>query len=518
MDRGLDYELARMTAALRERGALQGGGWGLLAALLGGVLAGLAARFWPLWYRADLTLALLWALLGGALAGAVLGYVWPRPLARRLRRFDRAMRLADRLTTAWELRQGRIQAPSEMARLQSQEALAAARAADVRAAFPLRLSREFYGALLATALALLPLLLLSNPQEATLALREAQQREAEAAAERLEAAREALSESPALDEAAREAALKALDEALQTLQDRRSTPEEQQAALTEAERQLAALRAPEAEAQVQRLSEAAPLTAEAVVQPLAEALQRGDVDAAAAYLRALTDPTSTPLTAEEAQALADAFTQIADALQQSDPALAQQFQDIAQEIYQGDAQGAREAVQKAADALSEVSQANAPNQALEQAQAGVQQAQEQLGAAQSPGMAQNPPGGAQSPQGSAGQPGSGAQGQSNAGGSGSTGEGAGQGTSGHHEDSGSSAPYGATEAERLSGQGGEITLPREATQGQVRPEVGLPNPSRVAYQDVYGDYVEAAEADLSRTAYPPALRAYVREYFGGVAP
>lgn len=517
MEREFAHEVARMTAALRARGALQGGGWGVAVALTGGVLAGLAARLWPLWHRADLTLALLWAAPGGALLGVLLGYLWPRPLARRLRLFDRRLHLADRLTTAWELRQGRIAAPPEMTRLQYHEAIAAARAADVRAAFPLRLPRSLYGVLLATLIGLLPLLLLTNPQEATLALREAQQREAAAAAERLEAAREALAESPALDEAAREAALKALDEALRTLQERRSTPAEQQAALAEAERQLAALRAPEAEAQVQRLAEAAPLTSEAVVQPLTEALQRGDVAAAAAYLRALTDPArGTPLTAEEVQALADAFTQIADALQQSDPALAQQFRDISQEIYQGDVEGAREAVQQAADALSEVSQANAPNAALEQAQAGVQQAQEQLGAAQSPALAQNPPGAAPSPPGSGG-PGSGNQGQPNPGGQGS-GEGAGQGASDHHEDSGSGAPYGDAEAPRLGGQGGEITLPREATQGQPQPEVGLPNSPRVAYQDVYGDYVAAAEADLSRSAYPPALRAYVREYFGGLEP
>jgi hypothetical protein len=349
----------------------------------GALLAALVSR--------RLTLALLWALLGGALAGAVLGYVWPRPLARRLRRFDRAMRLADRLTTAWELRQGRIQAPSEMARLQSQEALAAARAADVRAAFPLRLSREFYGALLATALALLPLLLLSNPQEATLALREAQQREAEAAAERLEAAREALSESPALDEAAREAALKALDEALQTLQDRRSTPEEQQAALTEAERQLAALRAPEAEAQVQRLSEAAPLTAEAVVQPLAEALQRGDVDAAAAYLRALTDPTSTHPDSGGSPGVGRRLHADSRRLAAERPGAGAAISGHCSGNLPGRRTGRARGRPEAADALSEVSQANAPNQALEQAQAGVQQAQEQLGAAQSPGMAQNPP-------------------------------------------------------------------------------------------------------------------------------
>jgi hypothetical protein len=92
------------------------------------------------------------------------------------------------------------------------------------------------------------------------------------------------------------------------------------------------------------------------------------------------------------------------------------------------------------------------------------------------------------------------------------------GSSAHSEDAGSSQPYGAAEAPRIAGQGGEITLPRQESLGSPRTTTGLPGEARIAYQDVFAAYAEAAQADLSRSVYPPALRAYVREYFNGLEP
>lgn len=491
-------EIARLTRALREHGAVTGAAWGLCGATALGLGLAQLGRLTPLWYRGQLLggVALLWLL--AVSAGALLGYAWPRPLPGRLRRLERELRLAERLTTAWELAQGRITAPPALAQLQAQETLETTRRSDPRAAFPLRPPRSLVYATLALGLLLAVTLWLPNPQELLLTQHAAQRQAAETAAAQLAAIRETLADSPALSDAEREAALQSLDAAIAALRDRRSTPAEQQTALAEAEHALQALRSAEAEAQVRQLSEAAPFSTEAVVQPLSEALQRGDLAAAAEYLRALTDPTSgEPLTAEEMLALADAFAQLAENLRESDAELAEQFREIAHEIYTGDIASATAAVQQAAESLSEIAEAHEPNQALEAAQAGVQQTQDHLGQAQgqAPGQASAP-----------GQPGA------------ATGEqaGTGPGSPGHHEDTGSSAPYGSDEAARLAGQGGEITIPREIAQGDPRLTEGAQGEARIAYREVYAVYAATAEAQMAQTAYPPALRAYVREYFSGL--
>ncbi len=514
----LEREIARFSQALRRHRLVVGAGYGVVVMLVALLIAAIAARLAPLWHQAALLLASVWAVGGGLFAGAMLGYLWPMPLPRRLRLFDRRLHLAERLTTAWELAQGRITAPADLIQLQQTETLTAARAIEPQPAFPLRPPR-FVGF---AALVLLPTLalalFLANPQESVLVQREAQQQATEAAIAQLVAAQETLATNDALSEAERAATLQALEEALATLRDRRSTPTEQQAALSAAERQLAELRSPEAAAQLQRLAEASPLSSAEVVQPLAEALQRGDAEAAAAYLRDLLDPTGKePLTAAETLALADAFQQMADALNATDPALAEQLAAAAQEIYSGDMASARAAVQQAAETLSEAAQANASNQTLEQAQAAVQQAQEGLGATQRQTTASTPAEGAAAQPGTSetqGEPGTGAQGQT----AGGAAEIPGSGSNIHSEDAGSSQPYGSTEAPRIAGQGGEITLPRQEALGAPRTTTGLPGEARIPYQDVYAAYAEAAQADLSRNVYPPALRAYVREYFTGLEP
>jgi hypothetical protein len=490
-----------LTQALRRHSAAVGAGWGVTGVLATGLLLAVLAHLTPLWYRQELLRWLAIGLPGGAALGALAGWVWPVPLPARLRRFDSRLQLADRLTTAWELETGQITAPPEMVREQRTETLLTLRSVDSRPAFPPRPTKHALWITVGLGLLLLPAMLLPNPQEAALDRQAALQQAAEAEAARVEQLIETLAENPDLDAETREAALKALQEALSTLQDPRATPEERQTALTEAERQLAALHAPDAEGRVRHLAEAAPLTTEDVVRPLAEALERGDLAAAAAYLNNLATPQGQPLSREEVQQLADAFAQMADSLQDTEPELAQEFRDIANEIYTGDAAGAQAALQKAAETLSETHAANAPNTALEAARAQLQSAQERLDASQG--------------QTASDQPGPGHAGEG-AGQDGQSGAEAGSGGTGHHEDAGSSAPYGPEAAARLGEHGGEITLPRPAASGAPQPTTGLQNPARVPYGEVYATYAQAAEAQLSRRALPPTLRSYVREYFSAL--
>lgn len=518
MPTALEHEIARFSQAIRRHHLVAGAAYGIVGALAALLVAAIAARLTPLWHQAELLLASVWAVGGGLLLGGTLGFVWPMSLLRRLRLFDRRLHLADRLTTAWELAQGRITAPANLIQLQHTETLTAARAVDPQPAFPLRPPRVAGVAALILLPALALALFLANPQEAVLVQREAQQQAAAAAIAQLEAAQETLARNDTLSEAERAAALKALEEALAALRDRRSTAAEQQTALSEAERQLAELRSPEAAAQLQRLAEASPLSTADVVQPLAEALQRGDAEAAAAYLRELVDPTDKqPLSAEEMLALADALQQMAETLQSTDQELAAQLATAAQEIYSGDMTSARAAIQQAAATLSEAAQTNAANQGLQQAQAAVQQAQEGLGTAQRQTTASSPSGGAADQPGASGtqgEPGTGAQGQP----AGGAAQMPGSGSNTHSEDAGSSQPYGSAEAPRIAGQGGEITLPRQEALGSPHTTTGLPGEARIPYQDVYATYAETAQADLSRSVYPPALRTYVREYFNGLEP
>ncbi|HSQ40471.1 MAG TPA: hypothetical protein VLM78_09955, partial [Anaerolineales bacterium] len=195
---------------------------------------------------------------------------------------------------------------------------------------------------------------------------------------------------------------------------------------------------------------------------------------------------------------------------------------IAQEIYSGDNTSATEAVQQAAETLSETAQANAPDQTLEQAQASLQQAQESLGDAQRQTTGQGSSESAATQPGASetqGNQGTGAQDEQGTGSSQGTGDDSGGiANSGHHEDAGSSSPYGSEDAPRLTGQGGDITLPRQEMLGPPQTTIGASGDARVPYEGVYATYAEAAKADLARSAYPPALRAYVREYFNGLEP
>ncbi len=526
-----DREIARLIRHLRWYDATQRLVQGVLIALALNLIAAFTARLLPLWHRETLVYTLFWSVGIRALLAGLIGGFWPSPLPSRLRRLDLGLRLADRLTTLWELSKGGIAAPPALRHAQREETLHYLLSVDPSKAFPLHPRRRAGFILLFLSLLLAPLLLLPNPQEVELARREAQAQARQEALARMEQLAETLTESPTLTEAQREAALQALNDALTTLRTPDASAAEQQLALTKMEQQLAALRLPDNEAadtsKILRVAEAAASASRSrsvedasVVNPLTEAIQREDLEAAAAYLRALTDPEGEALSAEEILALADTFNALADNLQNTDPTLAEQFRQIAQEMYTQDANGAREALQQASDTLSQIAQASARDQTLEQAQAQVQSAREQLRQSQSrPGPVQQT-GEGRSPLSPGQSRPSGAADSSRQTG-GTSKQGQHPGIQGSHEDSGSSAPYNPDyAAPRLDNQGDQITIPRPV-EYQSDPQVAngqqpLARPrgtGSIPYQEVYADYAEAAEAQLSRQAYPPGLRAYIQMYF-----
>lgn len=486
-----DFPLAAtlrpLQRAVRRHDALHGAAWGSAIGLALALLLALAARLAPLWPRSTL-LAHLGPLLLCPLGGALWGGWRPRPVIEQLGRLERATGLAERLSTAWELHAGVITSSPALREAQRAETARALQSLDPRRAFPLRPSPAaaiLNGALL---LAVLAALFVPNPQERVLAERAALQQAAARQAEELAAQMEAVREIPNLSSAERERLLQSLEAARQILLDPHAAPEARQAALLEAEQQLAGLRQAQEDTARQLREALAATPTEAPterIQALLAALQRGDLAAAETAARQLAEGEA--LSSEEQAALNAALAQLAEAAQAVDPELAEA---LAAAATARDAGEATAALQALAGELAQQQQERAAKEAqLAGLQAGLQSGREQLAAAQ------------QAAVGEGGFPQ------------------AGSGVSQHSEDSGSAAPYGPSASARLQGTGSEITLPRAVVSGDTSSTgPGAETAARVPYDEVYPTYAEAAATALSRQPLPPGLRASIHSYFSALAP
>lgn len=500
----------------RRRRAVEGAVWGFVVWLALAIVLSGATRLWPWLTRAQVGTVLLLAAGPCVLVGAAEWALWPRPTRRWLLACDARLGLAERLTTAWEITHHHLPVTPALAEAQGEDTLRALARADVRAAFRPRWPQALPWGAAALLVLLLPLMLLPNPQERELARRAALRQAAEAQAAQLEAARTTLAQTSGLTPEQRAAALQALDEAIRTLRDPRSSPEEQQAALRQAEQQLAQVEATARPTAAQALAQAAPLDAPEVVQPLVDALRRGDLQTAEAYLRDITNPDNPPLTPEEQQALGEALAQMGAALSRTAPELAQAMQAAGEALQAQDPQAQSDLTQLAG-MMAELAQQQGSAQRLEQARAKVQDAQAELAQAQKSINRQSTSVGQARPFQSGNGSVQGGSESTNTGGRDS--EGSSSTTiSDHSEDSGTGAPYGSVTWERLTSQGGSLTLPREKLQGSGPSGPGLPGNSTVDYREIYAQYNRAAEASLERQAYPATLRDYVRDYFASLAP
>ena len=497
-----DFPLAAalrpLDKALRRRDSFQRAMWG--AAMGSGLALGLAwiARLTPLWPRATLLprLALLWALC--PLWGALWRVLRPLHIESRLRRLEQSLGLAERLSAAWELHLGRITASPALRAAQYEETIQYLESIEPRKAFALRPSRSALALTGALLLGLILTLWWPNPQEQILTQRAALQDAAALEAARIETLAETVRQLSALPDAERERLLQILETARQTLLEPTASNEARQAALLEAEQQIAAQQNPPT-APTESLTSALatpPLTplSDAQAQALLEALQRGDFAAAETLARQqASGETTTTLSEEDQRGLSASLSQLAAAIQEPDPALAEALETAARAIAAGDENAALESL---AAALAQ-REANAATQAvLESLQAGLQSGRERLGAAQQQAAGSSP----------ATLPTTGDQ----AGGS---------GIAAHSEDSGSAAPYGPVIHPRLDGASGEITLPRPlTTDGAPLAGAGMETPARVPYRAFYPAYAEAAAAALSQQPLPPGLRAAIHAYFSALDP
>ncbi len=516
MDGRLRGYLWRWALWLRLTDSVAWSAWGLLGGLGAGLALAVAARIWPLLTRRPLLgLAGLLAL-SGALIG--LAAAWLRPLlAQRLARIlDRRLGLAERLTTAFEIGLGRLRAAPGMAAAQLADTLAAAARVDVRAALPLRVPRRaaLGSAVLLAALALS--LILPNPQEAVLAHKAAVRQAVEEQIDALETAQQEVASSETLTPEEQAALLEALQQAIEALEEGQATPEEAVAALAQAERALAPLQDPGAAGVQAGLEQAAAAMDDSeLTQALAEALAQGNYEQAAQELAAFAGAQGEALTREQELELAAELAQAAAELAESDPELAAQLAEAAQAIEQGDIAQAREAIEAAAEQMAADGQRVERQEEVEETLSTLQQGREEV--AQAGGQP-----GEQGGEQAGGQPGG--QGEQAGGqqGDGQPGGQQGQQTEpGHHEDSGTGAPYDEVYVPgRIGEDGTPLDVGREGDEGQPTGENPVPITGRssMPYRDVYGSYADAAYAALEGSYIPLGMKQYVRDYFSSLEP
>ena len=400
--------------------------WGLAAGLCAGLLTILAARMWPLATASQLAqLAAFLGLVGAALGPAI---VWlrPRSVASSARVFDRCFGLAERLVTAVEIEAGDLQVAPAMSAAQLADTLRAAAGVVPREMLPLRFPRPALLILGVTTVILAFALWLPNPQEDVLLQQAAVRAAIEEQIAELEAVRDIVAEASGLTEAEREEMLQVLDEAIAAMEEGRATPLEAVAALSEAEQALMDLRDPGAALGQAGLEDAGEEMADSeYLRDVAEALADGDYQRAAGALAAYAGEEGDALTRDEQLALALELVEAAEILAESNPELSAQLAQAAEAIERGDTEGARNALQEAAEEMAEVGKLAERHEAVEGVLAELQEGREAV---------------------------------AEAGGAGDSVEEAGtdgqQTQPGHHEDTGSGAPYDEVYVPRRLGEDG----------------------------------------------------------------
>jgi hypothetical protein len=516
--------------------------WLWLAAAIAGLVQ-LGGRFRPvpdLW---------LWTLLPFA-AWLVLVVGWglfaPRSPMQIARRTDLEAGLKERLSTAlafeqnhagWKTPQGEL-----LIHLQQADALEIAHQVSQRRIFYLTWLRRPLAAAALILIGTIALAVLPNPMSRVIAERaEVKETLAEQSRNVEELAQEIQNEQ-ALSPEDRDKLLRQLAELAQQLREnpgdreqaladfarleenlrRQVDPnlESRQAALSSLADQLQAL------AQNDQNSQSKPAELDQALQQLAEQLAEMDPGEQQAL----------------AQSLADLAAQAAQAGQ---PTLAQALSSMAQSALSGDSQSASQSAQAASQALSQASQDMASQQALSQALSQLQasrQAVAQAGQGQqvAQGNSQSGSQGQNSGQNSGqGQnPGTGqnpGQGQTVGGGGGTNANtlppARRQGRAGSPQGPGLPATAGQLDDQvyvpfETAGTNGEqvFIAGQDTGQGdtQVRegqdPLPGTANPALVPYQQVYSQYLQAANQAVESGYIPPELKDYIKSYFTQLEP
>ncbi len=529
----LIHHLHAFRRRLRRQDSVLFGLRGLCLGLALSILFSLLCRTFPLlsWY--PLALLNLICLSLTTLLALLWAWLRPRPLWAVALTCDRRLGLAERLSTALEIQNGRLTTSPALGAAQLADARQAATSVDLGSGLPIRLPRREALAALTLAVVLGVAVALPNPMEDVLR-RQAKVRQAiDREVAHLEEVKDEVDKLPPGPE--REALKHTLDELTRELKEGKLTREEALAKLSEAEGELRSLLDEKAAAQKAALQEAAQsLKDSPLTTGIAEALERGDYQAAASLLESFAAEEGEPLTREEELELARELAQAAEALEDTNPALAKLLREASWAIEAGDIDSARQSLTAACDLLKQTGQRLANQDATGRALAKVQEGKRAIARAGEPaeegtamaggaGEGQGPQGSGQ--QDDQGQPGGGS-GQGDPGGNvdDSIPEADGQVPTNTGQDEARVTPYEPVYApERPGGQGGEaMPLPGEGQGETEYREVPKPPPEEgealVPYDRVYGDYRDAAAHALEHSYIPIGLKEYVRGYFGALEP
>jgi hypothetical protein len=507
---------------------------GLLAGLMIAVAIAAVARFRPL-----LTNQELLYVVGGLAAISLLVSLVALLLQRRstlekARFADRRFSLQERTTTAIEIQSGRLETLPALAEQQLNDTMRAVESVNVRDRLPLRPDwRDLSVVLLALAL-LTAAILLPNPQVDTLLQQRAIDKAIADQIESLESLADEIRENPDLTEEQQEELLEPIESAIEELEEGDISQEEAVAVLSETEAELRDLAAENSNEGLQQALQDAgqPLAENENSQTLGEALQSGNLSQAGTAASQLADSLDTLSPDEQAQ-LGQDLAETAAALQEVDPELAAQLAQAAQALQNGDVEAAQQALQEAGATLQERAQEQA---AAQQAAAAAGELNEGRSEVAQAGQGEQQ--GQQGQQGQGeGQGQQGQQGQSEGEGQGE-GQGQGQGQ-GQEQGSQDGQPGGPSqggghvedvyvpEYVDLTGEEGEeIELPAECIANpedcgsllnENATEFGDED-SVVPYDQVFGDYRDAAYTALDEGYVPLGLKGFIRDYFSLLEP
>lgn len=509
---------------------------GLLVGLLIAVLVATVARLRPLLTHSEMALTALGLAVAGTLAITIWIYSQKRDSLAQAHFADNQFRLQERASTAVEIKMGKLEVPATLAHQQLNNTLQAITHIDTPTLLPLNFHRQDWLIILIATVLLTAAYFLPNPQETILQSQRAIQTAIEEQAEQIQALITEIQQNPQLTPEEKAQLLEPLEGVLETLQQSELSQEEAVAALSEAEADLRSL---ESASDTSNLRQTLQQSAQALLEnsaseAIGQALQNGDLATASQATNDLADQLPQ-LTPEELAELAANLAEAAQALQEADSELAAQLAEAAQALQNGDVAAAQQALRQVAGTLQE--RAQSQNVAETAAETADQLGQGQNEVAQAGGQGQQPTQ-------AEGQ----GQGQSNGQGEGN-GEGQGEGNGNNSvqslesgsgqqteqgEGTGGPGPGGGhTEnvyvppAVDLSGEEGiDVELPAECVANpencgsllnQNPTELGDES-STVSYDQVFGDYRDAAYEALDVDYIPLGMKDLVRDYFSSLEP
>lgn len=530
----------------RRRRTRQAALWmprGVLAGLTVAGLLVLASRLQPLLTPLELTGVVLGVVLLSLVVTLAIPYLRRRSLLEQARYADRELRLKERATTAVQIDSGIITTTPALAFQQLQDALSVAGRIDPQADLPVRFRRGEALAAAAMLLFLLALIWLPNAQNTLLQFNQAVENAISSEASGVGELVDEIEQNEAVTPPQREALTEPLVQAQETLAQPNLEQAEAVAALSEAEAELRELAESFDQTALQAALENAAdgMSGSQPAEALSEAFAGGDIEAAAQAAEQLANVAET-LDPTAQQELAADLRAAAEALAGNEPELAETFQEAARALDERNQEAASDALQESAAALAEraarqaaATQAQAAADQLQSAREAVAQAgsdaSQPTDAAVESSESQSDASAAGPNSAQDGMTGSGnasSEGASNAEGGAQSGDDQSAGTG---QGGGRSATVFVPPLRDLSGEAGiDVELPAncltdpascgppaEEQEGE-RQEARRPEGSGVPYQDVFGDYSEAAYEALDSEYIPLGLQDLVRSYFSSLEP